>query len=226
MGYGSGDGILSSRLNKAVPLAAIMKLLFTLLILFTSFAAFCQDKIEFGAIRSDSSFKANHRTSYVDSLNFGIGNILNSNNELEIRLLTAVLPHAGGDIIILTYNNGTWDARKCRFEKTHFYPTISVTNIDVSNIKPYPADKTIFDKYFEDIFDTLKQNNIFLLPDIRELKYDKEIFDGVGFSLTFKVKNQFREYYFDNPGQYAEMNPDIPEFKQYDRIVREIRSLF
>ena len=147
-----------------------MKLLFTLLILFISFTAFSQDKIEYGAIKSDSSFKASHRTSYVDSLNFAIGNIVNSNYELEIRLTTGVLPHAGGDIIILTYNNGTWDARKYGFEKSHFYPTISVTNIDVSNIKPYPADKTIFDKYFEDIFDTLKQNKIFLLRAYKRIK--------------------------------------------------------
>jgi hypothetical protein len=214
----------SSEQNYAV--ALIMKPLFILLFLFNSFRAFNQDKIEFGAIRTDSNFKATHRINYADSIYLGIGNILNSNNELEIRLTRAVLPHAGREIIILTYNNGTWDARKYRFEKTHFYPTTSVTNIYATDIKTNLTYQYTFDKYFEDVFDTLKQNNIFLLPDMRELKYDKEIFDGVAFSITFKVKNQFRQYNFDNPGQYAEMNPDIPEFKQYDRIVRELRSLF
>jgi hypothetical protein len=214
------EGILLS-LYKTVPLAVIMKPLFTIFLLFVSFHAFNQNKIEFGAIRADSSFKAKHRTSYVDSLNFGIGNILNSNNELEIRLMTAVLPHAGYDIIILTYNNGTWDARKFLFEHSHYYPTTSVTYIQIDSNK-----KTIIDNYFESAFDTLKQNKIFLLPNMRELKYDKEIFDGTAFALSFKVKDQFREYFFDNPGQYAELNPNITEFKQFDRIVKEIRSLF
>ena len=198
-----------------------MKPLFTLLLLSNSFVALSQGKIEFGAIRSDSNFKANHRTSYVDSINFGIRNISYSNNELEIRLTTFCLPHAGNDIIILTYNNGTWDARKFLFEHSHYYPTTGVTYIQT-----YPSNKTIIDNYFEGAFDTLKQNKTFLLPDMRELKFERAIHDGVGFSLTFKVKDQFREYFFDNPGQYAKMNPDIPEFKQFDRIVKEIRSLF
>ncbi len=195
--------------------------MFTILILFNSISAFSQDKIQFGEIRSDSSFKVTHRTNYADSINFGIGNISYSNNEFEIRLTTVWLPHAGYEIIILTYNNGTWDAKKFLFEHSHYYPTTSATYIQTDQSK-----KTIIDNYFESAFDTLKQNNIFLLPDMRELKFDRVIHDGVGFSITFKVKNQFREYFFDNPKQYAELNPDITEFKQFDRIVKEIRNLF
>ncbi len=186
-----------------------MKPQFTILLLLVSFHAFNQNKIEFGAIRADSSFKANQRTNCVDSTNFGIGDIFDSKNELEIRLKTVALPIGGEDVIIMTYNNGTWDARKYLFERIRFCPTTCITFI-----KTNLTDQAVFDKYFENIFDSLRQNKIFLLPGMRELKYEGAISDGAAFILTFKVKDQFREYFYSNPGQYADENPNIAEFKQ------------
>ncbi len=82
-------------------------------------------------------------------------------------------------------------AKKFLFEHSHYYPTTSATYIQTDQSK-----KTIIDNYFESAFDTLKQNNIFLLPDMRELKFDRVIHDGVGCFNNIQSKESNSESIF------------------------------
>ena len=80
-------------------------------------------------------------------------------------------------------------------------------------------------KVFSNVFDSLKANGLFQLPDASKLKYDHSIMDGVKFYLTYKANRSFRTYSFDNPRSYYEHNKDMPEFRQYDSLATILDSL-
>jgi hypothetical protein len=89
-------------------------------------------------------------------------------------------------------------------------------------------DVALYNSAFSSIFDSLKENEIFLLPNQNELKYDSDklkIYDGGGYKLTFKVNNSFRSYAYNNIKQYAETYPTIKEFKEFENIVEYMNRL-
>ena len=76
------------------------------------------------------------------------------------------------------------------------------------------------------LYDSLKANNIFLLPGQEELKISPGVMDGLLYLLTLKAGKSFRSYRFNNPEFYLQQYPTIKEFREYAAIVKHLSSLF
>jgi hypothetical protein len=76
-----------------------------------------------------------------------------------------------------------------------------------------------------EIFDSLKANKIFTLPDQTSLKLDVTVHDRVSYKLEFKVNNLFRSYEFNNPCTYLEFDSTVSELKYYCEITRIFSTL-
>jgi hypothetical protein len=196
-----------------------MRFVLTLLIVCIGFCSNSQTKLDYGDIIFDSSFVCNDRGSY----DYGDSGICRSNNEFEVRLESISLPHGGKELIVVGYNKGKWYANKYR------YLSASIGNkretVDITPV-PEDYDRRIFNYVFNLTFDTLKNNRIFLLPDQDKLKLDGKIFDGVRYTLTYKVNNRYRQYSFHNIESFLEDNPKSTELKNYIKITRSLYLLF
>ncbi len=175
-----------------------------------------QTKLNFGNVKADSNFKC--KENFDGDYNV-VQNICDSKNELEIRLKSSSMPHGNSDLIMLTYNNSKWSAKKYIFIRSAVYDI-------VSSVELKPNDDSMFNYVLSLIYDSLKINNIFLLPDQRTLELKGNISDGALYVLTFKASDKFRSYFFSNPKGYIIDNPEIKELNQYCTIVNYIRSLF
>jgi hypothetical protein len=175
-----------------------------------------QQNLSFGKIKADSNFCSSGRERSLQSIfkpiDSAFTTICNSNNELEIRLLAVSLPHVSMQLIILTFNNGNWGIKKYSSKDAALGNELSYTTIKIGEDR-----KPVSNYYLNSVFETLKNNNIFLLPFKEELD-DKYIqHDGAAFTLTFKAGNSFRSYSFN--GSIA------ASFKQYDTILHTMEGL-
>ena len=196
-----------------------MKVFFVFLFLLHVATITGQPKLDYGTMQADSNFNC---ADDVEKFYFGVDNICNSKNELEIRLRIFSFPGGPSELIDLYYSNGKWCAEK--FKSTRQGGNVTIKEHSAYNI---PADdQPIFNIQFNGLFERLRQNNIFLLPNQGLLNYQKTIHDGVGFSLTFKAGNSYRRYHFDNPYQYQNNYPDIKEFRNYTNICNALINLF
>lgn len=177
---------------------------------------FAQDSLNFGEVKQDTAFDCIKSTT--SEADFGINSICNSKNQFELRLTTYNRPHGGSGLIILTFNNQKWDVKK--YEKrdgglgSKLITTYYQGNYD--RVQNY---------IFKLVFDTLKNNSVFTLPNQKELNLKRNVFDGAAYKLTFKANNNFRYYWFENPETYFEENPEIKELKKYSAIVKILNSL-
>ena len=192
--------------------------------LFFYFTAFSQTKLEFGDVIADTNFSSSGKQVYLasnESKFWKVQNILQSKNELEIRFYSASLPHPIYTLVILTYDGGFWNAQKFTYENSGPFSISNATTIRMNY-----GEQKIFDYSFNQIFDTLKQNNIFLLPDQKDLNAKSaHAHDGGFFSISFKAGEKFRQYSFSNPDVYAVENPDIRAFTQFLRIIQTMNSI-
>jgi hypothetical protein len=170
---------------------------------------------------SSSTYHSNNIDAYNDSLHFGIGNILYSPNDIEIRLKTYVL-HSGDEyLVIISNHQGNWDAKKYSVSRNGPYSIVTAISFQKT-----PGEASIYNYVFDTIFDTLKLNNIFLLPGPNGLKIKGRVDDGIIYHITFKVGNKFRRYGFANPAAYIDDNPEVEELKQFVKIYQNMNSLF
>jgi hypothetical protein len=197
-----------------------MKTLTVVLSLLISLSTFSQQKLDYGKVETDSSFDCTENTN-IERLFFDVGNICNSKNELEIRLDQYAL-RGNNQLIILTYSNEKWGAEK--YKKSRQGGGVYIDHHSTYNIPD--GEQFIWDVVFRQILDSLKYNNIFLLPDQSKLNVDMIVHDGVGYRLTFKAGNKFRSYFFNNPESYQEEYDKIPEFKNYVKIYKTLVALF
>lgn len=177
-----------------------------------------QDTLNYGKVKADTAFDCKNDNS--GDPDFGIGSICNSKNEFELRLQGYSRPHVGSALIVLTWNKqNKWDAKK--FERI----SGSLGDKLISTIYRYPLDR-LKNYNLNIVFDTLKNNHVFTLPNQNELNAKGDIMDGPVYRITFKVRNNFRSYIFRSPESFLEQNPGMTELKNYSAIVKILYSLF
>jgi hypothetical protein len=200
-----------------------MKLIGVLTFISLTLFGKAQKTLDYGEVKADVNFKC-PETAHWDSAIFGVGNICDSKNELEIRFNTAFSPLMS-NLIMITFANGKWSARQFITKQGG-----SVGNkTECTTILQDPYAKQIYDSVFAALFETLKQNNVFLLPNRNELtkpNATEAVNDGMYYDLTFKVGDKFRAYHFDNPKAYKQSYPDMIEYKNYTSIVDALTNLF
>ncbi|HMG83486.1 MAG TPA: hypothetical protein VK559_10670 [Ferruginibacter sp.] len=198
-----------------------MKIIVTCFIVCITFCSQAQP-IDFGKVKADPNFDCN-KNAWLDSITFSVPAICNSKNQLEIRLSTYALPGGKSSLIILTYNDSTWDIRKYKVERAG---TIG-KKLDIITFVPSPdVSREIRNYEYEQVFDSLKQDNVFLLPDQSKLKCDQTSHAWMRYSVTFKVNNSFGDYSFVNPESYAATCLGIKEFNEYIVIYKTLNSFF
>ena len=178
---------------------------------------FAQDSLDFGKVKPDTAFDCKkYMTLEAD---FGITSICNSKNQFELRLTSYSRPHGSSNLIILTYNNQKWDVKKYEIKSSWLGNklTSSYYQNNYDRVQNY---------IFKLVFDTLKNKSAFTLPNQEDLNLNKNVFDGGAYRLTFKVNNNFRSYWFENPETYSEDYPEVIELKKYSAIVKILYSLF
>ncbi len=189
------------------------------ILIFSPFCAYTQQRPEYGKVRSDSSFNCHEFNQ--DSIPYGLGKICHSKNELEIRLKSIYRPNGGRELIVLSYANNTWDARKYMVTSGIVGSKIETTYFQ----NPYKNDHNI-EMIFNNLFDTLKTNNIFLLPNQSEMGHELTVFDGTLYIITYKAGNKFRSYQYENPEAYLTQFPDKAEYRQLKTIIITLKNFF
>ena len=206
-----------------------MKSLIFIVLFLTTQLSFGQTNLDFDSVIVDSNFNTSKQLLYTsykssvkrDSINFNIEDIIYSTNEFEIRLRTFNLLRGSYSLSIVSYNDNHWYAKKY----LHSESGPIVKNIQVS-VTPSLTQEFLYDKVFETLFDTLKANNIFLLPKVSLDEYSNKVKDGVLHSITFKAEKKFRYYVFSNPETYQRLYPEVEDFKNYSQIVLTLSKLF
>ncbi len=185
--------------------------------LFFSTQLLAQKHFDYGKVWADKNFSCNtdeirkEGTIYSDTFHStGLNSICESKNELEIRFYSATSVVFSWRLFVITYNNGQWRATEYwnnfgRESYDKFHP------IKVVNLKPAFG--------FDSLFNTLKQNGIFTLPDERTIKYELNYTDPSYNIITYKVHNKFRRYRILYPSDYKEKYPKIKTFESYDKLL-------
>lgn len=193
-----------------------------ILILFLISIQTYSQKIDMGRIEADPGFDCSKYT-FIDPL-YGLGtiidsmykvnNICHSKNQIEIRFTTSYAPTQIFEIIVLSYNNNSWEGKKYEFNTDTLYYD-STLNANAGKIKIYQLHTT---KGFDSFFESLKKNNIFSLPDQNDINdKPKGPVCGIIHTLTFKAGDRYRTYQFSNPEYYIKKTKD-KNFKNYYNI--------
>jgi len=182
-----------------------MRPLLILCLLTTSYLS-AQQIASVGCLKADPEFC---KTKDSDS-----ESICNSKVPIEIRLAIRHIEKLSIDYsqIILTFQSSGWKAIK----KTYTFQEIQAN--------PYKA-AFVIDKIipliatngFDRLFENLKSNDIFCLPNQSEIIADTVMNGGTFYNLTFKVGESFRTYFFFNPDKYVKQSPR-DEFLKYNGI--------
>lgn len=152
-----------------------------------------------------------------DKSRFGLDPILKSEHAIEIRFISAGSRSFSG---VVLYYDSLWTV------KTQSYDFISRTiNSNIKEVR----------RNLDSLFSELVSNNIFSLPDQRDLPLEKYYYNpktdefigegmdvGCGFDyiIEFKIGDKYRRYHCFNPELYAEFYPGVSELKNYERIVQ------
>ena len=171
-------------------------------------------QLQFGNIRPDSNYSCkgvlNLDNKSIDSL-YGLRNLCQSKNALEIRLGILYSPLSVFHLVVLTYNGQGWSAKRMEGSLPNIlYGNKNDRNIDSFNLVPKVS--------FDSIFQTLKANNVFTLGNQKDLKPDGLVDDGAFYFLLFKAGNKFGGYSFNNPGAYKQAYKEMPQFSNYAMI--------
>jgi hypothetical protein len=152
----------------------------------------------------------------------GMTPIRESGHKMEIRLFT-VPSFRSGHTIVLSYDTD-WSAEL-------------YTSAGKKHIVTTRAEQS----YLDALFPKLVENKVFSLPNDETLEtttafYDPvkdeltgqgkgSMLDGVFYILEFKVGNEFRQYHYANPDNYANACPQVDEFRYFMNIVELFNSL-
>ena len=194
----------------------IRKILFftNLLLTFSSFAQKDKNQISVGMFYSDRSTISKTQSKY------DLPSILNSSNQIEIRLFVRE-SWSVPKYIILVFNK-TWTISEFDFdfknevyikvfEKTDEQLAIDFQNLVDNNIFSLQAGNRAKYSYFD-----LKTNKIGLFGGF--------VTDGVSYNIEFKVGNDFRSYGFTNPEAFATFETTNKELKDFNSIVEIFMS--
>jgi hypothetical protein len=169
-------------------------------------------KLDLGTIKNDTSFSCRGVLVFdnrsIDSL-YGLGNLCASSNAVEIRLGIMYQPFPIFDIVVLSFNGNIWSAKKIE---------ASLSDMLYGDRKKIRVHTLIAKIDLDSVFNYLKANSIFNLPDQDEIKPDGLVDDGAYYFLTYKAGNSFGSYKFNNPGYYKDKYREIPQFSNYTAI--------
>jgi len=177
--------------------------------------------LNLGEVRYDSAFNCSNSRLMGFDKNFNAPDICDSKNDLEIRLKMFVFPHGKSELVILSYKDGAWDAKKYILDRGRLGRKLTT----ISFIPP-DWDTTTVKRTCIDILNCLIEDRIFLLPDQSELKHDMNVMDGIQFVISYKTDKLFRAYSYSNPDNYHEQHPDSREYAHIMEIVKILRGLF
>lgn len=179
-----------------------------LILLLISTQSFSQNQLDFGRVKGDKSFSC-ESPDFLDRFD-SLQAICKSKNQLEIRLRVSYNPSLEYALFVITYNGTSWTATK--------YEAMYLGKITSYRLKPL--------KDFDTIYLELKRSNIFLLPKQSKVLRRIEVLDGVGYNLTFKAGDKFRNYNFDNPEIYSNSHKRLQEFQDYNKIAKILTTWF
>jgi hypothetical protein len=186
-----------------------------ILILFPLFIQ-AQKMPDTGKILADSNFICTDPIQ-PDSTEFNVKEICHSNNDIEIRLKTNV--GATSELIILLFNNNKWTAEK-------YYPEYITRRRKILSEVLRIKTKNDSAGYFTSIFESLRSNSLFILPDQQGIKSRLFVVDGILYTVTFKVGNEYRRYRYSSPELQAKQYPNVPEYKQVLSIINLLNDIF
>ena len=172
-----------------------------------------------GLVKMNASFGCS--ASDPDTVKMGIGTICTSKNEIEIRLRASYLPSTSKDMAVLSYKNGKWKAKMIRLRPGSFGMKLESTSF-VEEPQTAKANRLFFDSLFE----KLKENYIFLMPDQSETRRKLAVSDGTEYTITYKVYDKYRTYRYNNPESYLQQYPDENYYKQLKVIISAMMKIF
>jgi hypothetical protein len=190
--------------------------LFCTILVFLTCKVYCQKQLDFGIADADNTFCKGSNSS--DS-----GNICNSKNHFEIHLAVRSIDYKHFKIdyeqIVIVYTGTNWNATKYTFK---------LKELESKEYKAvYVLDKTIpleTINGFEDDFSILKENNVFTLPDIKNIIADSISTSDCFYDLTFKAGDRFRNYSFFFPELYEKTYKNLKEFINYKNIINTFNN--
>lgn len=196
-----------------------------LLIEFLSFFLTKQVKsqrfFDLGLVRYDSLFNCTDSASLrFNDKRFGVSDICESGNEIEIRLKLYYRPGSSSDLFIFSFNKEKWDVRKFKLRGGYLGQELTTTIYTNLNQSYLGTDQTC-----SWILNQLIANKIFSLPDQHELNHEQIAFDGLAILISFKVRDKFRRYWYENPESYCEAYPGAIEYPCIVEIIKTIKSL-
>ncbi|MBL0152384.1 MAG: hypothetical protein IPP93_02415 [Chitinophagaceae bacterium] len=190
-----------------------------LLLLLISFQAFAQLPPDPGKLVADPGFCTSQTASLMES-EFGLKPICESTNEIEIRFWAVGLPVYDIHLTILAYHKTTgWNAVK-------YFMRLGSIRYDSSQKIPVTITPLSAFNRFDSLFENLKSQGIFTLPDMDELNIKNYILDGTNYSVAFKAGDQYRRYTFNNPGALQKRNKKIMELRNFSAIADLFYSSF
>lgn len=186
----------------------------SILISLNIFAQKDVNKIYLGKFYADSS-------SIIKSNNYyNLNSILKSPNQIEIRL----------------FIRHSWSGKRCiilQF-KDEWKKTIYKYN---SAEKKYVIESVSSGKELDTIFQKLVSKNIFAIKNDIKIKYKyfdiktnkiegihHQITDGISYLIEFKVGQNYRSYYFENPEVYAGFETSNHDLHDFNSIVKIMES--
>jgi hypothetical protein len=174
-----------------------------------------------GRVIADPNFSCTTAPSPIEA-RVGLGNICQSENDMEIRLNVEGAPVFYYALYTLTCKDKTWTATE--YETVFSYSKQSSQDTTL-RIRSFNLKKNI---HIEALFDTLKRNDIFTLPDQDNIHLPSTFYvdDGASYKLTFKVGKQFRTYHFNNPEDYRRQFINIKTFENYKNIAATLDHAF
>lgn len=167
-----------------------------MILFFIPLKNFSQNHLDFGQVNGQ-----------VDSAcKYGDGNkSVQKETKLYIHLIQASMLIGRYWQATLSFNGISWKAMHYNGDWIH-------NTIDSFEVYPLFS--------YDSVFQILKNNNIFTLPNQNELKNVKgSVDDGSEYRLYFEAGCKSREYEFNNPSIYQKSNKDISEFSNYVNIV-------
>ena len=128
--------------------------------------------------------------------------------DVEISLSLSSMFRQIGGVYELSLKNNSWSAT--------FYDNRTKKLKKITNS----------DSILSATFLTLKDNNLFILPDQQTLKLKGSIDDGMSYSLMYTIGTNSRSYTYENPDLYLEINKGVKELEYFCNILTIFKKLF
>jgi hypothetical protein len=192
-----------------------------ILIAVTLLISICSNaQLNLGTVKGDSNYIHPLMNSLLKYDFFDLKDLDDSKNELEIRVCFYCPRPRYIKLFVFAYNDSAWNIKE--------YETIHEGSVNRKSSLNYAIDK--YDPWYLSILskmlDTLKQNNAFSLVSQDTFDLQGHVFDGGGYSFSFKYKNVIGGYSADSPAYYAAGNPGIKELQEYINIEQLMLTTF